>query len=128
VITVLLVAWIGQDTVSRCLGKDQNLIAVCVCFVASCKVDKSDHGAFRFTDIDRNLLVASTDLPGISKTPLQTIESTMNRRLRPATEHETEKAHYSGTGQSQVWGTDGVYKDNMVNNEIIRLELLYKRH
>jgi hypothetical protein len=97
-----------------------------VCFVASCKVDKSDHGAFRFTDIDRNLLVASTDLPGISKTPLQTIESTMNRRLRPAVEDGPES--YRGTGQSQVWGSDGVYKDNMVNNEIIRLELLYKRH
>ena len=34
-------------------------------------LDKNDLGALRMSDIDRNIIVASTDMPGISKDPIE---------------------------------------------------------
>lgn len=69
--------------------------------------------AFRFTDIDRNLIVASTDMIDLTSTPLEA----KRENLR-------QPAHYSETeALDDVFGTKGVYKDNMVTNEKIRLKV-----
>lgn len=70
--------------------------------------------AFRFTDMDRNLIVASTDMIDLTTTPLETKKNNNLRR----------SVHYSETeALDDVFGTKGVYKDNMVTNEEIRLKV-----
>lgn len=69
--------------------------------------------AFRFTDVDRNLIVASTDMIDLTTTPLETRRESLRR-----------PAHYSEIeALDDVFGTKGVYKDNMVTNEMIRLKV-----
>lgn len=69
--------------------------------------------AFRFTDIDRNLIVASTDMIDLATTPLEARKESIRR-----------PAHYSDTeALDDVFGTKGVYIDNMVTNELIKLEV-----
>jgi hypothetical protein len=77
------------------------------------KGDKFDMNAFRFTDIDRNLIVASTDMIDLTTTPLEARKESIRR-----------PAHYSDTeALDDVFGTKGVYIDNMVTNELIKLEV-----
>lgn len=69
--------------------------------------------AFRFTDIDRNLIVASTDMIDLTTTPLEVRKEGLR-----------QPAHYSGIeALDDVFGTKGVYKDKMVTNEMIRLKV-----
>jgi len=71
--------------------------------------------AFRFTDLDRNLIVASTDMIDLTTTPLQEVNKQVNLR---------KPAHYSETeAMDDVFGAKGVYMDNLVTNEEIRLEV-----
>lgn len=75
--------------------------------------DKFDMNAFRFTDVDRNLIVASTDMIDLTSTPLEAKQDNL-RKL----------AHYSETeAMDDVFGAKGVYIDNLVTNEEIRLEV-----
>ena len=70
--------------------------------------------AFRFTDVDRNLIVASTDMIDLTTTPLE--KMTQDNLRKPA--------HYSETeAMDDVFGAKGVYVDNLVMNEEIRLEV-----
>jgi len=78
--------------------------------------DKNDLGAFRFSDSERNILLASTDLQGLTKTPLR------YEGEKPS--HEKPKPHYSKSTQGhQIWGAQGVYSDDMATNEEIVLHL-----
>jgi hypothetical protein len=79
------------------------------------QADKRDMGHFRFSDIDRNLLVASTDMPDMTKKSLR-IEAERTKRLRP---------HYSETEHaSDVFGERGVYIDSQAIDQPIRLDLV----
>jgi hypothetical protein len=79
------------------------------------QADKRDMGHFRFSDVDRNLLLASTDMPDMTKTSLLA-EAEKMKRLRP---------HYSQTEHaSDVFGERGVYIDNQSIDQPIRLQLV----
>lgn len=66
-------------------------------------------GAHRFTDLETNTIIASTDLEGLSKSPIDATE---------------KREHYSQTTWGQwVWGSTLVYKDNLVSNEVVTLAL-----
>ena len=70
-------------------------------------------GAFRFSDVDRNIIVASTDFKGATKTP-----------ILQKTEGLKKRAHYSDSGDGvDVYGSAYVYVDNMVSNEEVTLML-----
>eukprot|EP00978_Attheya_sp_CCMP212_P032584 scaffold128060_cov55-Attheya_sp.AAC.1 len=87
--------------------------------------DKSDLGAFRHSDPERNIIVATTDLRGLSKAPLEP-SAIGQLQKKEGMVRQKEKVHYSATNSDcWVWGTRGVYKDNMVNNEEIRLNVSY---
>ena len=66
-------------------------------------LDKNDLGALRMTDVERNTIVASTDMPGLTKTPLNVRSTTAGSRAvgnqRPP--------HYSFAGKGDhIWGTN----------------------
>lgn len=88
-------------------------------------MDKNDLGAFRFNDPERNVMIASTDLPGLSKAPLLYDSSGKNGRKQSML--KKSKPHYSvsTTGQ-QLWGTHDVYVDDVVEDVIVSLVVSYK--
>lgn len=87
------------------------------------QADKSDLGAFRFSDSERNVIIASTDLPGLSKAPIF-YESSQN--LRSGKTAILQKPHYSiSTRGQQLWGTHDVYADDLVEDEVITLKVSF---
>ena len=61
-------------------------------------------------------MLASTDLQGLTKSPL--------RYEGEKSSHEKPKPHYSKSTQGhQIWGAQGVYSDDMATNEDIVLHL-----
>jgi hypothetical protein len=78
--------------------------------------DRFDMGELRFTDINRNLLIASTNQDLFAKTPLSQSES----------EQIEIPAHYSQSNtKSDIVGEFGTYKDDQVVNERIRLQVIH---
>ena len=76
----------------------------------------------RLSDPIRNIIVASTDMPGLSKSPILTLEKLQSQKKKP-------RDHYSKTASSytwgpHVWGTQGVYINNISSNERINLEVV----
>lgn len=59
----------------------------------------------RFTDVERNILFASTDMQGLTKQSLEP------GRIKDKENQE----HYSKTYSHWLWGTKGVYKNNLVS-------------
>lgn len=81
--------------------------------------DKNDLGAMRFTDAERNIMVASTDMNGLSKKPLRNHKS----------DHKSNgMKHYSLNSGSWLWGTRGIYNDTKVSTEYIKLKASYTQH
>ena len=81
---------------------------------------KGDLGALRLSDIEENMIVATTDIPGMSKTAVESPDLVMreNPRRKP-------KKHYSKASSGQwVFGTREVYTDLKVTNENYVLETL----
>jgi len=79
--------------------------------------DKDDLGAFRFSDPERNIIIASTELTGLSKSPMlyETQNNNGKKGLR-------QKAHYSvSTRGQQLWGTHDVYADDFDVDEQVSL-------
>jgi hypothetical protein len=71
-------------------------------------------GYLRFADVERNLVVASTDMPDLSKKPFLDVE-TQSGPLRP---------HYSQTEfESDIYGSKGVYVDRLAVDESIEINL-----
>jgi hypothetical protein len=84
---------------------------------------KADMGAFRFSDVDRNLMVASTLMKDMTKDPIQ--QRLEPHSVPPSTPPtENQHIHYSLVEHANdIFGVADVYIDNMVNNEVIRLNV-----
>eukprot|EP00557_Chaetoceros_sp_GSL56_P006199 CAMPEP_0176495442 /NCGR_PEP_ID=MMETSP0200_2-20121128/10653_1 /TAXON_ID=947934 /ORGANISM="Chaetoceros sp., Strain GSL56" /LENGTH=797 /DNA_ID=CAMNT_0017893309 /DNA_START=72 /DNA_END=2465 /DNA_ORIENTATION=- len=79
--------------------------------------DKQDMGAMRFTDIERGIIFASTDMDGLSK-----------QRIRSPSDHTyvKSKPHYSSSGKGfWLWGSRDVYRDNMVSTKKVKIHAQY---
>lgn len=88
------------------------------------QLKKNDLGALRLSDIERNIIVASTDLPSLSKSPKMEDEENLYTGLEQKNLRQREKMHYSETGRGYwVWGMRMVYRFWMVPNEDITLEI-----
>lgn len=91
-----------------------NTLTVLTLMLPPLQGDKFDMNAFRFTDVARNLIVASTDMIDLTTTPLEKMKRTKLRK----------PAHYSETeAMDDLFGAKGVYVDDLVTNEEIRLEV-----
>jgi len=90
------------------------------------KADKQDLGAFRFSDPERNIVVATTDMPSLSKSPM-TYEMKISG-VRGKAEVKVDrkvKPHYSiSTKGEQLWGTHDVYSDELVVPEYIQISVV----
>jgi len=87
-------------------------------------VDKNDLGAFRFNDPERNVMIASTDLEGLSKAPM-VYENENSHNLRRKVKEQ--KPHYSiSTAGEKLWGTHDVYADDLVEDEVVSLVISYE--
>jgi len=76
--------------------------------------DKDDLGAFRFSDPERNILVASTELAGLSKSRMM-YEGDRQKG-------SDKRPHYSiSVRGQQLWGTHDVYVDYMDVDEEVSL-------
>lgn len=82
---------------------------------------RADMGALRFSDVDRNVMVASTGMTELSKDPILTVnEITAQGQRDKATSH----VHYSQFEHvNDVFGADGIYVDNLVTNENVKLSV-----
>ena len=90
------------------------------------QVDKNDLGAFRFNDPERNVIIASTDLPGLNKAPLVYESDSQNLRSK-SNAAKKQKPHYSvSTHGEQLWGTHDVYTDDLTEEEVISLIVSYE--
>jgi hypothetical protein len=70
----------------------------------------------RFTDVERNILFASTDMPGVNKDRLK--RGTITQKMR--------SKHYSNSGKGfWLWGTNGVYKNDLVSKKTIFINTRY---
>lgn len=80
---------------------------------------RADMGALRFSDVDRNLMVASTGMTELSKDPILTMEEASQ-----AVQAESSHVHYSSFEHvNDVFGAQGIYVDNLVTNEVIKLNV-----
>jgi hypothetical protein len=87
-------------------------------------VDKNDLGAFWFNDPEQNVMIASTDLSGLSKAPL--IYESNSQNLRSRSILMKSKPHYSiSTVGQQLWGTHDVYADDVVENDVVSFNVSY---
>ncbi len=69
--------------------------------------------AMRFTDVERNILFASTDMLGLNKSRLEPKKNKGKMRLK----------HYSDSGKGfWLWGTNGVYKNELVSERKISIK------
>jgi len=83
--------------------------------------DKEDLGEFRFSDPERNIMIASTELVGLVKSPM--IYEKQQARSKTGLR---QKPHYSiSTAGQQLWGTHDVYEDDLVQDERISLVVSY---
>ena len=76
--------------------------------------DRYDLGQLRFSDVDRVLLVASTDADKMITSPLKTTS-------------QRNGAHYSKS-EKDIMGSSEVYVDNLVTNEFVQLTTTIHHH
>jgi hypothetical protein len=77
-------------------------------------------GELRFTDVDRNILVASTDQTLLTKSPFETFASNLDHL-----NHQHAKSHYSTMEHSSdIFGTTDIYIDSLVTNENYKLRIV----
>ena len=74
--------------------------------------DRYDLGELRFTDVDRNLLVASTNADAMARKAI--------RKEEEQKPEKKESVHYSKS-ESEIVGEYGIYKDNLAANERVVL-------
>jgi hypothetical protein len=78
-------------------------------------------GELRFTDVDRNILVASTEQTLLTKSPFETFVSNLDHL-----NHQLPKSHYSTMEHSSdIFGTTDIYIDSLVTNANYKL-LIFK--
>ena len=84
-------------------------------FTQQNKSDTRDLGIHRFIDTVRNVIIASTDIPGVSKIPV--VDDDMSTKQ--------QNLHYSrGMNKDFIWGSQFVYADKLVTNETIVLDMI----
>ena len=89
------------------------------------KGDKFDLGAFRISDPERSLIVASTELPNLNKDFRQSRHATASERKLWRVRKQA-KPHYSKSVQGHhIYGRANVYKNDEVYNENIRLQVVF---
>lgn len=109
------------------------LVSICPCYHICltsfryvslfAQADKDDLGAFRFSDPERNIMIATTELAGLNKSP--TVYEKDAQHIRGQTGLK-QKPHYSTSTQGQhIWGSRGVYADSLVENELVSLVVSY---
>ena len=74
--------------------------------------DRYDLGELRFTDLDRNLLVGSSNAGALSRRAIRQDMESLSKK---------ESVHYSKS-ESEIVGEHGVYRDDKTANEHIRLQ------
>ncbi len=79
----------------------------------TCFQGKWDMGAHRFTLVDKNLIVAATDMPDYDDR-----------------ENSSDRPHYSKTHNRKegIYGLQKLYTDRNVANEVIALEIDMEKH
>ena len=88
--------------------------------------DKFDLGNFRISDPERSYILASTDLPGVTKESRELSNPTRGE-IRRRQQRRGPLPHYSEAAKGEfVWGMHNVYHDNLVNNEVLKFEVEYK--
>jgi hypothetical protein len=77
----------------------------------------------RLSDPIRNMIVASTDMPGLSKAPILTANQLQSEKKKKPRDHYSKTAS-SYTWGPHIWGTKGVYINDITSNERINLEVV----
>lgn len=79
-------------------------------------LDKYDLGGMRFSDPDRNVIVASTNFEGLEKSARHIVHPSEAEKKRQEERKTEVHIHYSkATKGSFVWGSDGIYRDKLVS-------------
>jgi hypothetical protein len=80
------------------------------------QANKSDMGAFRFTDIDRGIIMASTGMDKMSNADKDAFDALSSRNA---------EVHYSRTEVGvDVFGSERVYIDKYVTRELVLFSLV----
>ena len=90
---------------------------------------KKDLGSLRLSDIERNVIVATTNIPHMSKFPSVEVTSPKTNNLYPNDSESSQfvrkgnnRLHYSSTsGGNWDWGTRGVYTDSLVVDDYVKI-------
>jgi hypothetical protein len=77
--------------------------------------DRYDLGELRFTDIDRNILVASSNPDRFANGPVETVTEP----------HRISAIHYSKF-DSDIVGESGVYKDDQTSDESVHIQVVHQ--
>jgi hypothetical protein len=88
--------------------------------------DKYDLGQFRFSDSDRNIIFASTNVPDAessARAPLHTAHADKDGQSRIG-QHRPEHYSLSKKG-AKVWGTSNVYTNDLASDNAIRMNIKY---
>jgi hypothetical protein len=87
--------------------------------------DKNDLGEFRISDPERSFIVASTDIKHLDKSPRQW-GNPIQGELRRQAIQQIPLPHYSNSKRGvSIWGSANVYKDDLIGNDQIRLNVHY---
>jgi hypothetical protein len=84
--------------------------------------DRNDLGELRFTDIDRNLLIASSNQNKLSKTPIR--DSSIQQQEQASKITKKESIHYSKS-ESDIVGEYNTYVDQLCSGEDIRIQITH---
>jgi hypothetical protein len=117
----LEVGWIGLDELDYGIGRKDHGDALILV------VDKFDIGSFRISDPERSFVVASTNLDNVEKDARIPSDLTEGERKRQELRHTEARVHYSNATKNVfVWGSSGVYSDQLVANERFKLNVRYE--
>jgi mannosyltransferase OCH1-like enzyme len=112
------IGWIPSDAIKDESGQDHGDALILV-------GDKFDLGSFRISDPERSYILASTDLPDVTKESRELSNPTRGE-LRRRQQRHGPLPHYSEAAKGEfVWGVHNVYHDNLVNNEELKFRVVY---
>ncbi|KAL7575452.1 hypothetical protein ACA910_007351 [Epithemia clementina (nom. ined.)] len=86
--------------------------------------DKYDLGELRFSDVDRALLVASTDADKTITSPL--VDTTIGKMDGITHRRQQQGAHYSKS-ETDIMGSSGLYVDNLISNLFVKMTIHHSK-